>query len=75
MEKCREYQQKVDKQFHDNNESSIMMSAEDTRTKNEILRKIKYQKMKKTKLPNFVRIEREKILDQRNIEQRKLLMN
>lgn len=63
MEKCREYQQKVDKQFHDNNESSIMMSAEDTRTKNEILRKIKYQKMKKTKLPNFVRIEREKILD------------
>ena len=42
------------------------MSSEDTLTKNEILRKIKYQKMKKTKLANFVRIEREKILNKRN---------
>ena len=51
------------------------MSKEDTKTKNEILRKINYQKMKKAKLPNFTRIEREKILAQRDIEQRQLLMN
>ena len=47
-----------------------MMSKEDTKIKNEILRKIKYQKMKTTKLSNFIRIEREKILQQRDIEQR-----
>lgn len=52
-----------------------MMSKEDTKIKNEILRKIKYQKMKTTKLSNFIRIEREKILQQRDIEQRQLLMN
>ena len=33
--------------------------------KNEILRKIKYEKMKKAKLSNFVRIEREKIMSRR----------
>ena len=39
-----------------------MMSDEGTKIKNEILRKIKFEKMKKAKLPNFVRIEREKIM-------------
>lgn len=39
-----------------------MMSEEDTKIKNEILRTIKYEKMKKTKLRNFIRIEREKLL-------------
>ena len=67
---CKGYQTRVNDKFHDNFENSIMMSEEGTKTKNEILRKIKYQKMKKAKLPNFVRIEREKILQQREIEQR-----
>ena len=34
------------------------------------IQKLKYQKMKTTKLSNFIRIEREKILQQRDIEQR-----
>ena len=72
---CKSYQQKVNEKYHDDNESSIMMSKEDTKIKNEILRKIKYQKMKKTKLANFVRIERERILEKRQAEQIKLMMN
>lgn len=52
----------------DDYNSSIMVSDEDTKIKNEILRKIKYEKMKKAKLRNFIRIEREKILQQREIE-------
>jgi len=59
----------------DDYNSSIMVSEEDTKIKNEILRKIKYEKMKKAKLRNFIRIERERILQQREIEQRQLLMN
>lgn len=74
-QKCKEYQRIVNEKYQDAYNSSIMMSDEGTKTKNEILRKIKYQKMKKAKLANFVRIEREKILQQREIEQRKLLMN
>ena len=52
----------MNEKYHDNFNSSIMMSGDGTKIKNEILRKIKYQKMKKAKLPNFTRIEREKIL-------------
>jgi len=48
--------------YNDNHNTSIMISTEDTKIKNEILRKIKYQKMKQAKLSNFIRIEREKIL-------------
>ena len=58
----KEYHKEVSDKYHDEFNSSIMMSQEGTQTKNEILRKIKFQKMKKAKLPNFVRIEREKIL-------------
>ena len=65
----------MNEKFHDKFDSSIMMSEEGTQIKNEILRKIKYQKMKKDQLPNFTRIEREKILQQREIEQRQLYMN
>lgn len=39
-----------------------MMSPDDTKIKNEILKKIKYQKMKKTKLSNFIRLKREELL-------------
>ena len=61
-QKSKEYQKIVNDKYQDNYNSSIMMSDEGTKIKNEILRKIKYQKMKKTKLPNFARIERENIL-------------
>ena len=73
--KCKEYMSAVQEKFRDDYDKSIMMSAEDTQTKNEILRRIQYQKMKKAKLPNFIRIERERILQQREIEQRQILMN
>ena len=59
---CKFYQQQVKEKFPDNFDSSLMMDEMDTQIKNEILRKIKYQKMKKNKLPNFIRIEREKLL-------------
>ena len=51
--------------YHDGFENSIMMSPDDTVMKNEILRKIKFEKMKKAKLSNFVRIERERIMSRR----------
>jgi len=40
-------QAKNDAKYHDGFESSIMMSKEDTISKNEILRRIKWQKTKK----------------------------
>ena len=55
----------MNEKYHDGFENSIMMSPDDTVMKNEILRKIKYEKMKKAKLSNFVRIERERIMSRR----------
>ena len=72
---CKIYKAEVNEKYPDDYDSSIMMGEEDTKIKNEILRSIKYQKMKKTKLSNFIRIEREKLLQQREIDQRQLLMN
>ena len=63
--KCSQYQKTVNDKYHDGFENSIMMSPDDTVMKNEILRKIKYEKMKKAKLSNFVRIERERIMSRR----------
>ncbi len=60
--KCKEYRSIVNEKYPNDFDSSIMMSEEDTKIKNEILRTIKYEKMKKTKLRNFIRIEREKLL-------------
>ena len=62
MNECKKYQQLVRDKFPDQKDRSIMMSEEDTKMKNEILRKVKYQKMKNANLTNFVRIERQKIL-------------
>ena len=51
-----------------------MISEEDTKIKNEILRKIKYYYMKKNNLPDLVRKKREDILYLREMKQRKLLL-
>lgn len=41
-QECKKYMQKVQEKFGDNQDESIMMSEDDIKTKNEILRKIKY---------------------------------
>lgn len=72
---CKRYMQQVTEKIGEDYDSSIMMDPDDTKIKNEILKKIKFQKMKKTKLSNFIRLKREEILNQRDIDQRLLLMN
>ena len=72
---CKLYKEKVTEKYHDDFDTSIMISPESTLIKNEILRKIKYMKMKKTKLANFIRLKREDLLSKREINQRKLLMD
>ena len=74
-QQCKLYKQKVTEKYHDNFASSIMMSPESNQVKNEILRKIQYMKMKKTKLANFIRLKRNDLLQQRDINQRQLLIN
>lgn len=74
-EQCKLYKKIVNERFHDNYDKSIMMDEDDTRIKNEILRKTQYEKMKKAKLPNFIRLQREKILRQRQIDERNKVMN
>ncbi len=61
-QQCKLYKQKVTEKYHDNFASSIMMSPESNQVKNEILRKIQYMKMKKTKLANFIRLKRNDLL-------------
>jgi len=68
-QECKLYKEKVTEKYHDDFDTSIMISPESTLIKNEILRKIKYMKMKKTKLANFIRLKREDLLSQREINQ------
>ena len=52
-----------------------MIDAEDTRIKNEVLRKIKFYKIKKNNLPDFVRKKRIDILTQRAEDEKQMLLN
>lgn len=67
---CKDYKFKVAEKYTDDFNASIMISKEDTKIKNEILRKIKYYDMKKNNLPDLIRKKREDILAQREIKQR-----
>ena len=60
---------KITNRYHDAFNSSIMMSEEDTRDRNQILRKIKLFKVKKKDLVNFKRMERERIISDREPEE------
>jgi len=60
---------KITNRYHDAFNSSIMMSEEDTRDRNQILRKIKLFKVKKKDLVNFKRMERERIIAEREPEE------
>ena len=52
-----------------------MMDPEDSKVRLEVLRKIKFYKDKKTKIPNFVRKKRIEILNRRAEVERKMLLN
>ena len=59
--------EKIVNRYHDEYNSSIMMSECDTKERNEILRKIKLWKAKKKDLAAFKREERERILAEREL--------
>ena len=52
-----------------------MVDDQDTKTKNEILRKIKFFKKKKNRLPDFIREERIKILTKRKEDEKAMLLS
>ena len=57
-QECKGYQKQIDSLYSDTYNSSLMMSKEDTKAKNEILRKIKFYKMKNTFLHDFCRTKK-----------------
>lgn len=71
----RTYRQEVNDKYTDDFNSSIMVDAHDTKTKNEILRKIKYFKKKKNRLPDFIREERTRILTKRAEDEKAMLLS
>ena len=71
----RTYRQEVNDKYTDDFNSSIMVDAQDTKTKNEILRRIKYFKKKKNRLPDFIREERTRILTKRAEDEKALLLS
>ena len=58
----KSYRATVDAKFTDDYDASIMMSKEDTLIKNEIVRKIKFAKLKNSHLPDFVRRRKDELL-------------
>lgn len=54
-EECARYKAKVDHTYNDDYQSCSLISKESTAAKNEILRKVKYAKMKSGELYEFIR--------------------
>ena len=54
-QECADYKAKVSSIYNDDYQSCDMMSRESTKAKNQILRKIKYVKMKDDNLYDFIR--------------------
>jgi len=73
QDKLAEIARNVDEKYHDDFNKSIMISESDTKAKNEILRKIKLYKSKKTNLQDFVRKRKDELLTTRLEEQRAFL--
>lgn len=65
----KKYQDEINKQYDDTFEASLLIEERLTKEKNEILRKIKFMRMKKTNLPNFIRKKTEELLNSRKIEE------
>lgn len=57
--------QKIEEKYPDDYNRTIMMEDSITKSKNEILRKIKYFKAKKTSMPDFIRKTRQEIMTMR----------
>ena len=72
---CKAYREAVNAKYHDNFERSIMVDPEDSQIRNEVLRKIKFYKVKKNQLPDFVRKKRIGILTKRAEEEKQMLLN
>ncbi len=66
----KEYESKIGQKYHDSFEASLLMESSLTKEKNEILRKIKFMRMKDTNLPDFKRKRTEELLQQRKIDQK-----
>lgn len=61
-QELKKYKDTVDQIYNDDYETCILMAKENTVTKNQIVRKIKFVKMKNTNLPDFVRRKKADLL-------------
>lgn len=59
------YTNSIYKKYHDKFNWSIMMDPESTKVRNEIMRRIKLYQIKERKLPNFIRVRRKEMLNER----------
>ena len=75
MEEVKTYKKEIEDKYTDEFNQSIMVDDQDTKTKNEILRKIKFFKKKKNRLPDFIREERIKILTKRKEDEKAMLLS
>ena len=75
MEEVKTYKKEIEEKYTNEFNQSIMVDDQDTKTKNEILRKIKFFKKKKNRLPDFIREERIKILTKRKEDEKAMLLS
>jgi len=67
----KKYESLIAKKYPEDLNASIMMNPKLIKEKNEILRKVKLQRMERDHLPDFKRKLTEDILSERQIEERK----
>jgi hypothetical protein len=59
------YKRNVSEIFDSDKNWSIMISREDNEIRNNVMRKVKFEQIKRQKLRNFMREAKEKVLNQR----------
>ena len=75
MAETKAYKKGIHDKYTDEFNPSIMVDAEDKKIQNEIMRKIKFFKKKKNRLPDFIREERAKILTKRAEDEKAMLLS
>ena len=75
MAETKAYRKEIRDKYTDDFNPSIMVDAEDKKIQNEIMRKIKFFKKKKNRLPDFIREERAKILTKRAEDEKAMLLS
>ena len=75
MTETKAYKKEIRDKYTDEFNPSIMVDAEDKKIQNEIMRKIKFFKKKKNRLPDFIREERAKILTKRAEDEKAMLLS